>query len=71
MLVGHWYGGGIALLTYRKLKAQGGPLPKGLVLIDPAVYPQKLPSYIAVLRRPVVNRLIFLFTSSSFRRDTR
>jgi len=67
VLVGHSYGGGIALLTYRKLKAQGGPLPKGLVLIDPAVYPQKLPSYIAVLRRPVVNRLVFLFTSSSYR----
>ena len=67
VLVGHSYGGGIALLAYRKLKAQGGPMPKGLVLIDPAVYPQRLPSYIAVLRRPMVNRLIFLFTSSSFR----
>jgi len=67
VLVGHSYGGRVALLAYRKLQAQRGPMPKGLVLIDPAVYPQKLPSYIAMLRRPVINRLLFLLTSSSFR----
>ena len=67
VLVGHSYGGGVALRTYRKLKQLEGPMPKGLVLIDPAVYPQKLPSYIAALRRPLVNRFLFLLTSSSFR----
>jgi pimeloyl-ACP methyl ester carboxylesterase len=67
VIVGHSYGGGIALQTYRKLKQGLAPMPKGLVLIDPAVYPQKFPSYIATLRRPVVNKLVFLLTSSSFR----
>ena len=67
VLVGHSYGGGIALQAYFKLKQRRAATPKGLVLIDPAVYPQKFPSYIATLRRPVVNKLIFLLTSSSFR----
>jgi pimeloyl-ACP methyl ester carboxylesterase len=67
VLVGHSYGGGIALQAYRKLKQRRASTPKGLVLIDPAVYPQKLPSYISNLRRPIINKLIFLLTSSSFR----
>jgi pimeloyl-ACP methyl ester carboxylesterase len=57
VLVGNSMGGGVALLTYLTLQeGKPGPL-KGLVLIDSAGYPQKLPWFISLARIPVLNTL--------------
>lgn len=54
LLVGHSLGGDIALLTYLGLRSGGRDNAiKGLVLIDSAGYPQKIPSYIAAVRNPL------------------
>jgi pimeloyl-ACP methyl ester carboxylesterase len=66
LLVGHSYGGGIAVLAYKKLHDLGIP-PKALVLIDPALYEQELPFFVSALRRPLLNRLTLNITSASFR----
>ena len=55
ILVGHSLGGGIALLTLLDAQAGGeGDLIDGLVLIDCAAYPQKLPPVLRLLRIPVL-----------------
>lgn len=50
-LMGHSFGGGVALLTALRLK-QSATLAR-LVLLDAPLYPQPLPFFIRVLRSPV------------------
>ena len=55
ILVGHSLGGGIALLTLLGVQAGGkGDLIAGLVLIDCAAYPQRLPPVLNLLRVPIL-----------------
>lgn len=55
ILVGHSLGGGIALLTLLDARAGGkGDLIDGLVLIDCAAYPQRLPPVLRLLRIPIL-----------------
>ena len=54
VLVGHSLGGGIALLTLLQSAAGKRDLIGGLVLIDCAAYPQKLPPVLGLLRRPLL-----------------
>jgi pimeloyl-ACP methyl ester carboxylesterase len=56
-LVGHSYGGSVALAACLLLKDQHLPLVGSLVLIDALAFPQamRFPLYINVLRVPVVN----------------
>jgi len=57
-LIGHSFGGGVALLTALKLlKERPGSL-KQLVLIDTAAYKQDLPDFVNVLRTPVLGPLV-------------
>lgn len=56
-LVGHSFGGAVALATAAELEEkQPGVLSK-LVLIDPASYKQDLPWFISILRVPVIGVL--------------
>lgn len=58
-LVGHSYGGAVALLTYFKLLDKGlGSRVLSLVLLDSAGYVQRLPFFVLLPRIPVVNRLV-------------
>ncbi len=55
VLVGHSLGGGIALLTLLQAEAAGkGDLIGGLVLIDSAAYPQRLPPVLGLIRLPLL-----------------
>ncbi len=55
-LVGHSYGGAVCLFTYFKDRSiQPGSSITRLILIDAAAYVQAFPSFIGVLRIPVIN----------------
>jgi pimeloyl-ACP methyl ester carboxylesterase len=58
-LVGHSYGGAVCLFTYFKDRSnQSGSVIKRLILIDAAAYVQTFPSFIGVLRIPVINWMV-------------
>jgi len=53
-IVGHSFGGAIALLSYIKLKKQGSNAIRALVLIDTIAYRQRLPVLINALCVPLL-----------------
>lgn len=53
-LVGHSYGGGVALVSSLYLKAARPGMQKALVLVDSAALPQELPGFIEVLATPML-----------------
>ncbi|MEW6659434.1 MAG: alpha/beta fold hydrolase [Thermodesulfobacteriota bacterium] len=55
VLIGNSMGGAVALMTYFQLRSETPASIKGLVLIDSAGYPQKLPWFIRLARIPVLN----------------
>ena len=57
ILVGHSYGGGVALYTAIKLSEQHSTRLSSLVLIDSLAYKQRLPKFIKLLRTPVLGAL--------------
>ena len=66
VMVGHSYGGAVALLTMLKILSRTRANPvNGLILIDSAGYPQAFPFFIEALRNPLLNAFIEL-TSSRF-----
>lgn len=56
-LVGHSFGGGVALLLALKLTQQDPARLSRLILIDTIAYPQKLPGVVRMLRMPVLGWL--------------
>lgn len=64
VVVGHSFGGGVALLTALKLSGERSDRLSGLVLIDSAGYKQHLPGYINVLRTPILGPLLLDLLSS-------
>ncbi|MCX6134953.1 MAG: alpha/beta hydrolase [Ignavibacteriales bacterium] len=58
-LVGHSYGGAVCLFTYFKDRSShdGGSITR-LALIDAAAYVQSFPSFIGILRIPVINWIV-------------
>lgn len=59
VLVGHSYGGAVALMTTALLEDAGrGDLVEKLVLIDGAAYAKQLPLFIDLLRLPVLGRMV-------------
>lgn len=53
VLLGHSYGGAVALLTFLSLRRLGEPQRiRNFVLIANAAYPQKFPFFIRILRSP-------------------
>jgi len=60
-LIGHSFGGGVALLTYLiSIEAKEDSLIDKLILIDCAAYPQDLPFFVQYLRTPILNQFIFI-----------
>jgi pimeloyl-ACP methyl ester carboxylesterase len=58
VLIGHSYGGAVALATYLTNDASGAPNPvRSLVLMDAPWYVQKFPLFIKVLRTGLVNHI--------------
>jgi len=57
-LVGHSFGGGVALSVAVELEKSRPGVLKSLILIDAAAYRQRLPAFIRVLRTPVFGPII-------------
>ena len=63
-VVGHSYGAGVCTITYlRTLEELEESTVSRLILIDPAIYPQKYPFMVQTMRNPV-NRLLTCILSS-------
>jgi pimeloyl-ACP methyl ester carboxylesterase len=60
-LVGHSFGGGVALVTALYLSEIAPERLKRLILIDSVSYPQPMPSFIRILATPVVGALVTSF----------
>jgi len=56
-VMGHSYGGAVALATFRSSRNKGQDLIKRLILIDSASYRHDFPDFISVLRTPLLNRI--------------
>ena len=65
VLVGHSFGGGVALLTTIELQKENID-PKALVLIDAAAYKTELPFFVDNLRTPILSSLLLFITSSDY-----
>lgn len=57
-IIGHSFGGAVALVTALKLQAQWHQSLHSLVLIDTIAYKQPLPFFITLLRLPILGRLL-------------
>ena len=57
-IIGHSYGGGVALVTSVYLSASHPNPQSSLVLIDSIAYPQDLPDFVEVLATPVLGPLV-------------
>jgi len=57
-IIGHSYGGGVALVTSVYLSASHPNLQSSLVLIDSIAYPQDLPDFVNVLATPILGPLV-------------
>jgi len=56
-LVGHSFGGGVALALAVELERASPGTLASLILLDAAAYPQPLPSFVSILRLPVIGWL--------------
>jgi pimeloyl-ACP methyl ester carboxylesterase len=66
-LVGHSYGGGVALMLLHKMLERGNStLIKNLILIAPAALPQTLPFFIALPRVPLIGRAFLSGVNADF-----
>ena len=66
-LVGHSYGGGVALITYNDLRGKpSNPINK-LILIDSAGKNLDYPFFVDILRKPILNHLLMKITSGNYR----
>ena len=64
VLVGHSLGGGVALLTYLQHQDKKANFEiAGLVLIDSAGYPQKLPFFVSTIQNPITRFFAYLMSS--------
>jgi pimeloyl-ACP methyl ester carboxylesterase len=59
VVVGHSYGGAVALMTLFQLQENDRTIIDSLVLIDSAAYLQDLPFFISMLRNPILRRVTF------------
>ncbi|WP_295624526.1 alpha/beta hydrolase [uncultured Nitrosomonas sp.] len=57
-IIGHSYGGGVALATSIFLFSSYPNLQRSLVLIDSIAYPQELPEFVKILATPVLGPLV-------------
>jgi len=57
-IVGHSYGGGVALAVSIYLASSHPDVQKSLVLMDNIAYPQELPNFVKVLATPILGPLL-------------
>jgi pimeloyl-ACP methyl ester carboxylesterase len=69
VVVGHSFGGAVTFAAYLKLRAEGDRRVIGLAFIDPGVYEQPLPFFIAALQSRITRWLMFHFTTADWRAD--
>jgi pimeloyl-ACP methyl ester carboxylesterase len=69
VIVGHSFGGAVTFATYLRLRAANDQRIVGLAFIDPGVYDQPLPFFIAALRSTITRWLMFRFTTPDWRAD--
>lgn len=65
-IVGHSFGGAVALLTAIELKEKGYDKLQSMVLIDPVAYDQSLPTFISVLRLPILGKILLQLIPEEF-----
>jgi len=65
-LVGHSYGGAVALLTFLSFEANHKNPIKELILIDAAAYRQPLPAFISIMRTPCLGNLFLSLLPGNF-----
>ena len=65
-IVGHSYGGGVALAVSIYLAASHPDVQKSLVLMDNIAYPQELPGFVKVLATPILGPLLIHTLPNSF-----
>ncbi|MGH1352178.1 MAG: alpha/beta fold hydrolase [Methyloligellaceae bacterium] len=56
-IVGHSYGGGVAIATIFKTRAKGDHKIRRLIVLDGLAYKQPIPFFIQVMRAPLVSHL--------------
>ena len=66
VVMGHSMGGGVALMTYFKVRGEDPWRIKRLVLIDSAGYPQKMPWFVRMARIPGLNAVVSRLLSPRF-----
>jgi pimeloyl-ACP methyl ester carboxylesterase len=69
VIVGHSFGGAVTFATYLRLRAENDRRIVALGFIDPGVYDQPLPFFIAALRSSFTRWLMFTFTTPDWRAD--
>lgn len=71
VLIGHSYGGGVALMLLHKMIEQGNSdLVRKLILIAPAAYPQPLPFFAALPCIPIIGRIFLASVNAEFQIKT-
>lgn len=66
VLVGHSFGGGVALLTALNLQQVPDYRPSGIVLIDLAAYKIDLPFFVKYLRLPLLSKIMLSVLPADF-----
>lgn len=65
-IIGHSYGGGVALAVSIYLAASNPELQKSLVLMDNIAYPQELPDFVKILATPILGPLLIHMLPDTF-----
>lgn len=65
-LIGHSFGGGVALVTSVYLNTSHPNLQKGLILIDSIAYKQDLPDFVELLATPIIGPMITYLLPDKF-----
>jgi len=69
-LLGHSFGGGIALMTAINLVRANNPiLPKGIVLLDALVYKTEMPFFVNYVRIPIIGILMLNLLSAEYQAE--
>jgi pimeloyl-ACP methyl ester carboxylesterase len=65
-LIGHSFGGGVALLTALKARAEGSHRIRRLAIVAGIAYPQPIPRALKILARPVLGPLLLRLLPSRY-----
>lgn len=69
VIVGHSFGGGVALMTTLKQLEGSAYKPKGIILIDSAAYKVELPFFVSYLRTPILGSCLLNLSTPEFQAE--